>query len=69
MGVADEMCALVAATLATGPEVAAMRLRRLGRTGLKVSVIGVGPGSWVVSGAALHPTDSIDAGSSAGGRL
>jgi hypothetical protein len=50
------LCGLVAATLATGPEVAAMRLRRLGRTGLKVSVIGVGPGSWVVSGAALHPT-------------
>ena len=35
------MCALVAATLATGPEVAAMKVRRLGRTGLKVSVIGV----------------------------
>jgi hypothetical protein len=28
------MCALVAATLATGPEVAAMKVRRLGRTGL-----------------------------------
>ena len=28
------MCALVAATLATGPEVAAMKVRRLGRTGV-----------------------------------
>jgi hypothetical protein len=28
------MCALVAATLATGPEVAAMKVRRLDRTGL-----------------------------------
>jgi myo-inositol catabolism protein IolS len=42
------MCALVAATLATGPEVAAMKVRRLGRTGLKVSVIGVG--TWQLGG-------------------
>jgi hypothetical protein len=35
MGVADEMCPLVAATPATGPEVAAMKVRRLGRTGLR----------------------------------
>jgi aldo/keto reductase family protein len=42
------MCALVAATLATGPEVAAMRVRRLGRTGLKVAVIGVG--TWQLGG-------------------
>jgi len=48
MGVADEMCALVAATLATGPEVAAMKVRRLGRTGLKVAVIGVG--TWQLGG-------------------
>jgi hypothetical protein len=62
------LCALVAATLATGPEVAAMKVRRLGRTGLGSRWSGWGPGSWVVSGAALHPTDSIDAGSSAGTR-
>jgi aryl-alcohol dehydrogenase-like predicted oxidoreductase len=42
------LCALVAATLATGPEVAAMKVRRLGRTGLKVSVIGVG--TWQLGG-------------------
>jgi aryl-alcohol dehydrogenase-like predicted oxidoreductase len=42
------MCALVAATLTTGPEVAAMKVRRLGRTGLKVSVIGVG--TWQLGG-------------------
>ena len=48
MGVADEMCALVAATLATGPEVAAMKVRRLGGTGRKVSVVGVG--TWQLGG-------------------
>ena len=42
------MCALVAATLTTGPEVAAMKVRRLDRTGLKVSVIGVG--TWQLGG-------------------
>jgi hypothetical protein len=42
------MCVLVAATLATGPEVAAMKVPRLGRTGLKVSVIGVG--TWQLGG-------------------
>jgi hypothetical protein len=30
------LCALVAATLATGAEVAAMKVRRLGRTGLSL---------------------------------
>jgi aryl-alcohol dehydrogenase-like predicted oxidoreductase len=48
MHVSEMMCALVAATLATGPEVAAMKVRRLGRTGLKVSVIGVG--TWQLGG-------------------
>jgi hypothetical protein len=34
------LCGLVAATVATGAEVAAMKVRRLGGTGLK--------GSWVL---------------------
>ena len=49
------LCGLVAATLATGAEVAAMKVRRLGRTGRKVSVVGVGPGSWAVSGGGASP--------------
>jgi hypothetical protein len=48
MGGSDEMCPLVAATLATGAEVAAMKVRRLGGTGRKVSVVGVG--TWQLGG-------------------
>ena len=44
------MCALVAATLATGPEVAAMKVRRLGRTGLKFEVSVIGVGTWQLGG-------------------
>jgi len=50
------MCALVAATLATGPEVAAMKVRRLGGTGLRSRWSGWGPGSWVVSGGGASPS-------------
>jgi aryl-alcohol dehydrogenase-like predicted oxidoreductase len=42
------LCGLVAATLATGAEVAAMKVRRLGRTGRKVSAVGVG--TWQLGG-------------------
>ena len=42
------LCGLVAATLATGAELAAMKVRRLGGTGRKVSVVGVG--TWQLGG-------------------
>ena len=42
------LCGLVAATLATGAELAAIKVRRLGGTGRKVSVVGVG--TWQLGG-------------------